>query len=265
MVSRFLLSNDDGIHAPGLLALAEVLLEFGSVAIVAPDRERSASSHALTIGTPLRVNEVEFPLAVELAMSVNGTPADCVKLALEQLLPVPPVMVLSGINRGANLGVDVYYSGTVAAAMEGTFSGLPAVSFSLATHRSDADYAAGQPWIRRVLAALLQWPPLDRTLVNVNLPDLPAATIKGVRPTRLGYGRYREGFERRTDPRGRPYYWMKGELEILDRSPDTDLMAVEAGWISVTPIGLDRTDRATLAEFSRQLHIALPDERGETP
>ncbi len=246
---KILLSNDDGIHARGIVALAEALLAYGEVTVVAPNRERSACSHSLTLEHPLRTGHVDFPVPVFRALSVNGTPADCVKLGLSKLLESPPDLVVSGINKGANLTVDVFYSGTVAAAFEGVFSGIPAVAFSLDSFAPDADYGPARSWVRRVLDRILTEGPARGFVYNVNIPDLPETEIKGLKFTRLGKVRYRDSYELRHDPVGRPYYWLSGEPVILDQDPDADIVAVRDGFVSVTPLAGERTDLVTLRHW----------------
>lgn len=247
-----LLSNDDGIEAAGLAALAREISSAHQIAIVAPDRERSASGHAITMDRPLRAKPVES-LGVP-AWSVNGTPSDCVKLALTTLLKRRPDLVISGINRGPNLGTDVFYSGTVAAAWEGLFFGLPAVAVSLATHAAGADYTLAARAARAVAERLLAKPALAHTLLNVNVPALPKAAVTGVRITRLGTRRYKNVFEARQDPRGQTYYWLVGELLEEDAARDTDIAAVAEGKISITPLSLDLTDYRTLSELKNWDH-----------
>ncbi len=243
---HILVSNDDGIGAPGILALVEALVDVADVSVIAPDRERSASSHALTMTKPLRIFERRFSVPVRRAVAVDGTPADCVKLGILELLADDrPDLVVSGVNRGANLGVDVYYSGTVAAAMEGLFEGIPAMAFSLSHHDGpEFDFSVVKPWIRRLVPWYLGLHPDPSTLINVNVPAIPAGAIKGLRTTRLGRGRYLNPFDHRRDPRGHPYYWMAGTLEVLDQAPEADLVAVRSGWVSLTPIAVARTDDA---------------------
>ncbi|MDK2926477.1 MAG: 5/3-nucleotidase [Bacillota bacterium] len=242
-----LLSNDDGIDAAGLTALAGAFSPADQVAIVAPDRERSASGHAITMDRPLRVREVKHFAGP--AWAVTGTPGDCVKLALTTLLPRKPDLVVAGINRGPNLGTDVFYSGTVAAALEGLLFGLPALAVSLATHAPDADYSLAARLARAIVQRLLAKPALAETLLNVNVPARPAREIRGLSITRLGTRRYKNTFEARQDPRGQTYYWLAGEPLPQECPPDTDIAAVAAGRISITPLSLDLTDYRRLADL----------------
>ncbi|MBP2016831.1 5'-nucleotidase [Symbiobacterium terraclitae] len=237
-----LLTNDDGIFAPGINALrARMEREEGlEVWAVAPDRERSASGHAITMYRPLFPVRVNIPGATAPCISVTGTPADAAKLAIEALLPRRPDLVISGINRGANLGTDIFYSGTVAAALEGPILGVPAIAVSLDSHTAEdysvaADFTAGLA--RRVLAEGLP----EGTLLNVNVPARPRSEIKGVRVTRVGRRLYRDQWVRRVHPRGQEYYWLAGELAEVSNGRESDVAAVEDGYISVTPIQLDLT------------------------
>lgn len=239
-----LLTNDDGIRAPGLKALVDRRPADVRLWVVAPDRERSATGAAITVHKPLFVGRYPLGEGVE-AMHVNGTPSDCVKLAVD-LLEEPPAVVISGINRGANLGTDVLYSGTVSGAIEATVAGLPALAVSLDSHAAETPesygLAAEVAWYLARLVAERGLP--AGTLLNVNVP---AVEPRGFRVTRLGIRRYRDVFDRRVDPRGRVYYWMAGEVEDLDEGDiSTDTGAVRAGYISVTPIEFDLTKYAAM-------------------
>ena len=241
-VALILLTNDDGIFAAGINAIREELERIGGheVWAVAPDRERSASGHAITMYRPL------FPLKTEIAgasspcYSVTGTPADSAKLAIEALLPRRPDLVISGINRGANLGTDLFYSGTVAAALEGPILGIPAIASSLDSWDSK-DYSAAAHFTARLALKVLEDGVPAGTLLNVNIPALPMDQIKGVRITRMGQRLYKDQWDKRLDPRGKTYFWLAGELMEVDNGPDTDVVAVEQGYISVTPVQLDLT------------------------
>ncbi len=243
---RLLVGNDDGIFAPGVRALANALAEAGhAVTVVCPDRERSATGHALTLHKPLRVENIAevFDAAVD-AWACSGTPSDCIKLALDALLPERPQLVLSGINRGPNLGTDVLYSGTVSAAMEGLMEGIPSLALSLAS-RSSNDYAAAAQ-VACDLVARAQAEPLPLILLNVNIPPLPLAQLQGLALTCLGVQRYQDIFEKRTDPRGRIYYWLAGEAIEEEAEPGTDIHAVRAHQVSMTPLKPDLTCEAGL-------------------
>src|SRR5215831_2912636 len=225
---RILVSNDDGIHAPGLAALAEALEAIGEVYVVAPDRERSAVGHALTLHRPLRVRRY----------SVNGTPTDCVNLAILGILPVRPDVVVSGINSGPNLGDDVTYSGTVSAAMEGSLLGVPALAVSLVEGTERAEYGPAARVAVELTRLLLRDRHSGVTLVNVNVPG---GKPRGRRMTRLGRRTYSEKVTEQRDPRGKVYYWIGAGPPAWEAGEDTDFAAVHAGYVSVTPLHLDLT------------------------
>jgi 5'-nucleotidase len=232
-----LLSNDDGIHSQGLAALEAALGAVGEVVVVAPDREQSASSHALTLHRPLRIDRIG-----ELRYVVDGTPTDCINLAINGIVPRRPTLVVSGINKGANLGDDVTYSGTVSAAMEGTLLGIPSIAVSLIGRHSFAFEAAAEFSRRLVGWVLARGLPTD-TLLNVNVPQLPdGAAPRGVQRTRMGRRRYGDAIVEKVDPRGRKYYWIGGEELDFVEEEGTDFYAVRQGLISVTPIHLDLTN-----------------------
>jgi 5'/3'-nucleotidase len=233
-----LVTNDDGVHAAGLLALAQALAELGDVYVLAPEREQSACGHALTLHRPLRVVEVRARW-----FAVNGTPSDCVNLGVLGFLPEPPVLVASGINHGSNLGDDVTYSGTVSAAMEGTLLGVPSIAFSLV---DGGDFAAAATVARVVAARVLVEGLPRKTLLNVNIPP---GTPRGLRVTRLGHRVYSDKVVEQSDPRGRTHYWIgAGEprWEVLE---GTDMGAVHEGHVAVTPLHLDLTNHRVLAQM----------------
>ncbi len=233
-----LVSNDDGVHAPGIRALAKALAEIGDVSVVAPDRERSAAGHSLTLQVPLRATRID-----DHTVSVDGTPTDCVMLAVRNLLPVRPDLVVSGINRGANMGDDLTYSGTVAAAMEGTLLGIPSMSVSL--DRPDDgpyDYRAAAAVARELALTVLEHGLPEWTLLNVNVPHVPLDDISGIRITRQGKQVYEDLIVEKKDPRGKTYYWIGGQQETWSIEPNTDYTTLADGYVSVTPVQLDLTD-----------------------
>jgi 5'-nucleotidase len=233
-----LLSNDDGVNAPGLEALRREMATLGRAIVVAPDREMSAASHSLTVHVPLRANRVADDI-----VKVEGTPTDCVLLAVQHLLPEPPDLVVSGVNRGPNLGNDVTYSGTVAAAIEGTLLGIPSIAVSLdRSEGGEYDYSFAAAIAREVALLVLERGLPDGTLLNVNVPNRPRNQIKGIATARLGKQIYEESIVKKTDPRGKRYYWIGGQLSTWKVESDTDLAIVADGWVSVTPIQLDLTD-----------------------
>lgn len=247
-----LLTNDDGIHAPGINALRVELEQNPQLEVwaVAPDRERSASGHAITMYRPLFPLKAEIPDAASPCYAVTGTPADSAKLAIEALLPRRPDLVISGINRGANLGTDIFYSGTVAAALEGPILGIPAIAASLDSWEN-SDYTAAARYTAKLALKVLDEGLPPGTLLNVNIPAVPADEVKGVRITTMGRRLYRDQWDRRVDPRGRTYYWLAGELVDLENEADSDVATVEQGYISVTPIQLDLTHYDQMERLKR--------------
>lgn len=231
---KILVSNDDGVHADGIRILSEALRQIADVVVVAPDRNHSGASHSLTLENPLRLES----MAHNDFIAVKGTPTDCVHLAVNALLSPLPDMVVSGINHGANLGDDVIYSGTVAAATEGRHLGLPAMAVSLV---GSEHFASAAHYACRLVQGLMRNPlPADQIL-NVNVPDLPLAQIKGIRVTRLGCRHPAEAVIVEQDPRGRPIYWIGPPGASQDAGEGTDFAAVEAGYVSITPLQVDIT------------------------
>lgn len=241
---KILISNDDGVHAPGLAYLAGALEKIADITVVAPDRNRSGVSNSLTLENPLRV-----VTAVNGFYSVNGTPTDCVHLAVTGLLKETPDMVVSGINEGSNLSDDVLYSGTVAAATEGRFLGLPSIAISLSGPRCEHYDTAAQ--IAKVLVERLRETPLTYdTILNVNVPDMPYSELRGIQVTRLGTRHKAEPTIKALDPRGRKIYWVGQPGPEQDAGPGTDFYAVNAGYVSITPLHLDLTHHKVLEELS---------------
>ncbi len=237
---RILLSNDDGYRAQGLKALAEKLEDIAEITIVAPERNQSGVSNSLTLDTPLRVEEVRPGMYY-----VNGTPSDSVHIAITGLLERDPDMVVSGINHGANLGDDVLYSGTVAAAMEGRFLGYPAVAVSLVLEEGH-HFATAAEVARRLVLHMREHPLPADTIFNVNVPDLPLEEIRGFEITRLGFRHKSEPVIKQLDPKKRPIYWIGPSGPGHDAGPGTDFHAVANGFVSVTPLKLDLTDHKAL-------------------
>jgi 5'-nucleotidase len=235
-----LVTNDDGIHAPALQRLREDLSPLGRVIVVAPDRDQSATSHSLTLHRPFRIHRHG-----EDVYSVDGTPTDCVVTAFYGLLDAHPDLVISGINHGPNMGEDVFYSGTVAAAIEGTIQGAMAIAASLVT-REITDFAEPSRFVARLARTVIERGLPGRQLLNVNLPHRPWKDVKGVHITRLGSRTYRDTLVRKVDPRGRDYYWIGGEDPVWAENPGTDFQSVHDGFVSVTPMRLDLTDDSAL-------------------
>jgi len=240
MAKRFLLTNDDGIYARGLLALYQELSRDAECLIVAPEVEQSAVGHAITISRPLMVRKVRKNGGF-LGYAVLGTPADCVKIGLGELAGEPVDLVVSGINRGANVGINVLYSGTVSAATEAAIQGVSSFAISLDTHDEAADYAAAARFARKMAAFILE-NPLPHVALNVNVPAVPESEIRGVVVARQGRARLMESFDKRVDPRENIYYWLAGETELpAQEQDDTDAGALKRGMITVTPIHFDLT------------------------
>ncbi len=237
---QILLTNDDGIYAPGIQILYGALCSVHRVTVIAPDRERSAVGHGITLHQPLRANRVALN-AHYSGYAVNGTPADCVKLGIYEILPQRPDLVISGINPGANVGINVNYSGTVAAAKEAALFGLPALAVSI--HSRDGRHFNDAARCVTTLAETVLRQGLPKgTFLNVNIPDIPYKEIAGIRVSRQGNGVFPDAFEKRTDPRNRTYYWQGGDQQVFDPDLDIDGHALEANFISVTPIKCDMTD-----------------------
>jgi 5'-nucleotidase len=244
---RILLTNDDGVYAPGLRALLPELRRLGEVVVVAPAAEQSAVGHSVTLTTPLIVQEVLDEAGASLGWAVEGRPADCVKLALRELLVEPPDVLISGLNAGSNAGINVLYSGTVAAAIEGAFFRVVSIACSLEAPRTrPLDFHRGAVLARQMVERILAHRPAPGTLFNVNIPGPEKDPIKGVRVVPQNVAPYVETFDRRTDPRGRIYFWSNPGFSCPDPHPDTDVTALEEGYITVTPLQFDLTHAGLL-------------------
>lgn len=241
-----LVTNDDGVYAPGIRALLDAMQSLGNAFVVAPERDNSAVSHALTIDRPLRVLELEKNI-----YTLDGTPTDCVALAVNKILPDRPDLIVSGINPGQNLGDDISYSGTVSAAIEGTMYGIPSLAFSLTGPPPYSfEVAAGVAW--KLASMALIWRQPAGTLLNINIPPIAAADIKGIRFTRQGTRRYKDAIQETYDPWGRKHYWIGGGTVQWSEGEGTDDRAVHEGYVSVTPIQLDLTNVEGLAYLERE-------------
>lgn len=240
---RILLSNDDGYQAPGLKALAEGLATIAIITVVAPERNRSGASNSLTLEHPLHANTMDNGF-----ISVDGTPTDCVHLAITGLLEDEPDMVVAGINDGANMGDDVLYSGTVAAATEGRFLGFPAMAISMAS-QAPKYFETGARVAREMVERICQHPLSADTIINVNVPDLPYDKLKGYQATRLGHRHKAEPVIKTSDPRGRTIYWVGPAGAEQDAGPGTDFYAIREGYVSVTPLKIDLTRHELLPEM----------------
>ena len=239
-----LLTNDDGIHAPGLWAMYQALRQEHQVEVVAPESEQSAVGHAISLLNPLRVKKIKKN-GVFFGLAVSGTPADCVKIAIAEVLPRRPDMVISGINLGSNVGINVLYSGTVSAATEAAIMGLRSMAVSLSTYR-EPDFGVAARFAARLAPEVHQMNLPEGVCLNINVPSLPENQIKGVLLTRQENGVLVEHFERRVDPRENIYYWLAGINTKRELKPGTDFWAVENGYISITPIHHDLTHYACL-------------------
>jgi len=248
---KILITNDDGIYADGIQALRKAFAKMGEVTVVAPDREKSATGHCITVHQPLRVEEFCFIDQPCQAWAVDGTPSDCVKIAVQKLMSKPPDLVVSGINRGPNLGTDVLYSGTVSAAIEGVIEGFPSMAISLNSF-SHPDYSYAAEFATKLGRLIIDRGLPPGTLLNVNVPSLPKEKIQGISVTRLGNRRYKNIFHKRTDPRGKIYYWLAGEVYDLDLDdPMTDVAALSRDEISITPIHFDLTNYKIMDQIEK--------------
>ncbi|MBS7564135.1 5'/3'-nucleotidase SurE [Mucilaginibacter sp. Bleaf8] len=234
-----LVVNDDGITAPGIKALLETMQQLGNVVVVAPDSPQSGMGHAITIGKPLRLDKVELYEGVEM-YRCSGTPVDCVKLAVNLIFKgKKPDLCVSGINHGLNNSINVLYSGTMSAAVEGAIEGIPSIGYSLDDYTLQADFAPALPYVKQIAQQVLDHGLPADTLLNVNFPNTP--NPKGIKVCRQARGKWAEEFDERMDPHKRPYYWLTGEFEMNDKGEDTDVWALENGYVSVVPVQFDMT------------------------
>jgi 5'-nucleotidase len=251
-----LITNDDGITAPGIKALTEAVKDLGKVVVVAPDKPQSGMGHAITIGYPLRLSPVQSFNNIE-AYQCSGTPVDCVKLAVDKVLHRKPDICLSGINHGANHSINVIYSGTMSAALEASIESIPSIGFSLLDYSIEADFT-GAAYYANLLVKQLLGKKIDKHLcLNVNIPASPKELLKGLKICRQAYAKYEERFDERNDPNGRKYYWLTGEFRNFDKGKDTDVWALENNFISVVPVQFDLTNyklKTTLQKVLTRKH-----------
>lgn len=240
-----LVTNDDGVTAPGIAALVEVAKQFGHVVVVAPDAPQSGMGHAITIGKPLRLHQVHLFGEIE-AYQCTGTPVDCVKLAVDKVLHRKPDLCVSGINHGANNSINVIYSGTMSAAMEASIEGIPAIGFSLLDYSFDADFALSMQVAQNVIHNILYDKIPKQGLYNVNIPKVAITKFKGIKVCRQAKAKWKENFVERIDPHGKKYYWLTGEFLNMDKGKDTDVWALEHGYASIVPVQYDLTDYTLL-------------------
>ncbi|PCI94420.1 MAG: 5'/3'-nucleotidase SurE [Flavobacteriales bacterium] len=234
-----LVINDDGINAPGIRALIDVAKEFGNVTIVAPDKPQSGMGHAITLDSTLRIKKIEIEGTEAYACS--GTPVDCVKIAVNKILPKKPNLIVSGINHGSNSSINVIYSGTMSAALEGSLENIPSIGFSLLNHSIDADFTAAKHYAQKIISQVLNNNKNKALCLNVNIPYLSTELIAGIKVCRQAKGNWKEEYDERTDPVGRTYYWLTGKFVLEDNGKDTDEWALTNNYVSVVPIQPDVT------------------------
>jgi 5'-nucleotidase len=245
-----LVTNDDGITAPGIRALIETVRDLADLMVVAPDKPQSGMGHAITINSTLRIHPVaDVEGITEYACS--GTPVDCVKLAIGRLLPRKPDLCISGINHGSNSSINVIYSGTMSAAVEGCIEGVPSIGFSLCDYRLEASFESAKPFVRKMVETVLEHGLPDGVCLNVNIPKRPLEEIKGLKLCRQAHALWEETFDERHDPSGKPYYWLTGVFRNLDSGTDTDEWALANGYVSVVPVGIDFTAHNAFETLSK--------------
>jgi 5'-nucleotidase len=245
-----LVTNDDGITAPGIRALISVMSEVGTVVVVAPDKPQSAMGHAITLNSTLFINKVSLENAIVTEYSCSGTPVDCVKLAVNEILHRKPNLCVSGINHGSNSSINVIYSGTMSAAVEAGIEGIPAIGFSLLDYDWNADFDAVKPSIRKITLEVLEKGMPENVVFNVNFPKLKENEIKGIKICRQAKAIWMEKFDKRITPQGKDYYWLTGEFVNQDKGEDTDEWALENGYISVVPVQFDLTAHHTIQQLN---------------
>lgn len=246
-----LITNDDGVTAPGIHNLVEAVKDLGKIIVVAPDKPQSGMGHAITIGSPLRLHAVHHFGEIE-AYQCTGTPVDCVKLAVDKVLHRKPDLCLSGINHGANHSINVIYSGTMSAAVEAAIESIPSVGFSLLDFSIEANFEGARNYARIIVQNLLKNPQDKHMILNVNIPAVPAKLIKGMKICRQAYAKYEEDFIEREDPHGKRYYWLTGEFVNFDKGKDTDVWALANNYVSVVPVQFDMTNYVLKSKLEKQ-------------
>jgi 5'-nucleotidase len=236
-----LITNDDGVTAPGIMNLVEAVKDLGKIVVVAPDKPQSGMGHAITIGQPLRLHKLHTVDNVE-TWSCTGTPVDCVKLAVDKVLHRKPDLCLSGINHGANHSINVIYSGTMSAAVEAAIESIPSAGFSLLDYRIDADFTGARKYVRLIVEKMLKTKLDKHTVLNVNIPSVAPELLQGFKICKQAYAKYVEDFIERKDPHGRHYYWLTGEFVNFDKGKDTDVSALADNYVSVVPVQFDLTN-----------------------
>ena len=247
-----LITNDDGVTAPGIRSLVEAVKDLGKIVVVAPDKPQSGMGHAITIGSPLRLQKVHLMDDVE-TWQCSGTPVDCVKLAVDKVLHRKPDLCLSGINHGANHSINVIYSGTMSAAIEASIESIPSIGFSLLNYSMEADFTGAKKYARLLVEQLLKRKLDKHFCLNVNFPNVDVSLIKGVKVCRQAYAKYVEDFNERKDPSGKNYYWLTGEFKNFDKGKDTDVWALEHNFVSVVPVQFDLTNYKLKEELETKL------------
>lgn len=245
-----LVTNDDGITAPGMRALIEVMKELGEVVVVAPDKPQSAMGHAITINNTLFINKISAANSEVVEYSCSGTPVDCVKMAVSEILHRKPDLCVSGINHGSNSSINVIYSGTMSAAVEAGIEGIPAIGFSLQDFGWNADFEPTKKFVKTIASQVLSKGLPDGVLLNVNFPKLPEDQIKGIKVCRQAKASWKESFDKRQTPHGRDYYWLTGEFVNEDKGEDTDEWALEHGYISLVPVQFDLTAHHAMQQLN---------------
>lgn len=246
-----LVTNDDGISAPGIIALVEVMKTLGDVVVVAPDKPQSGMGHAITINSTLRIHKVKVHGAKE-EYSCTGTPVDCVKIAVNKLLHRKPDLCVSGINHGSNMSINVIYSGTMSAAVEGAIEGIPSVGFSLCNHSIDADFTASKKIVKTIIQKILKQKMPKDVCLNVNIPDLKYEHIKGIKVCHQARANWIEELDERHDPSGKPYFWLTGKFDNYDKDKkDTDVWALDNNYVSVVPTQFDMTAHNAIKDITK--------------
>jgi 5'-nucleotidase len=250
-----LVTNDDGIVSPGIKALVEVMVKFGDVTVVAPDSPQSGMGHAITIHDPLRLQKVNVFDDIP-SYQCSGTPVDCVKIAIDKILHRKPDLCVSGINHGSNASINVIYSGTMSAAMEAAIDGIPAIGFSLLDFSFDADFEPAKVYIEKIVSNILKEGLPKDALLNVNFPKLPLNKIKGMKVCRQATAKWEEEFDERKDPNGKNYYWLTGHFMNMDKGEDTDIWALENGYVSIVPVQFDLTHHHAISFLNQNWDIS---------
>ena len=245
-----LITNDDGVTAPGIMNLIEAVKDLGKIVVVAPDKPQSGMGHAITIGQPLRLHKISSVDNVEI-WSCTGTPVDCVKLAVDKVLHRKPDICLSGINHGANHSINVIYSGTMSAAVEAAIESIPSVGFSLLDYRIDADFTGARKYVRIIVEKMLGNKLDKHAVLNVNIPSVPVELLKGIKICKQAYAKYEEDFIERNDPHGKMYYWLTGQFVNFDKAKDSDVWALDHNYVSVVPVQFDLTNYVLKAKLEK--------------